>query len=431
MKNIIDITLDESGINLLKIPLDTNSITVFFLVNTGSRYENKQAEGIAHFFEHMVFKGTHKYKTQKELFERLDTIGAKYNAFTSHEYTGFYIKTIPKHIHLALDILSDMLFMPLLRQEDIDKEKHVIVEEYNMYKDSPSGRIKDMFYFHFFKRPLGHKIIGTKSNILSFTSKDFKKFLDAWYHPENMIIAIAGDKNVLLEDNIDEIVSLYIKKYARDKQFKKDINNFLLDDPYRDEYFSFEKRDIEQTKFIVAWPSFNIKDKRKTALNLLSLIFGGYSSSKLFQELREKRGLCYYVYSNEIYFRDGGALSVEAGVNPSSVTTSLEVIMNEAKKLKQGNFGQKELDMAKDNMIGTWILSMENSSFVANYYAFKKMFENELPTIKDMEQRIQAISLDEVKEIANLVFSQKPKLVLLGPESFKEQEIKDILNNVI
>jgi predicted Zn-dependent peptidase len=242
-----------SGLPVITVPMPAvKSVTVLVLANTGSRYEKPKEEGIAHFFEHMVFKGTDKFPDAQSLAATVDGIGADFNAFTSKEYTGYYVKAASEHVGLALDVVSDMLLTPKLRQDDIDREKGVIIEEINMYADAPARHVNDLFDRLMFKGSgLGHDIIGTKETVSEFKTEDFQQFLKQWYGHGNMLLVMAGDAEVLNDPETLETVRKAFSKEAGERiKDKVKLQRYLPTQPLAPHRTHLEFKETEQAHFV-------------------------------------------------------------------------------------------------------------------------------------------------------------------------------------
>ena len=414
------------------------SVTVMFLANTGSRYEPVGKEGIAHFFEHMVFKGTANYPSAKILARTLDSVGADFNAFTSKEYTGYYVKSAASNFDLALDVLSDMLFAPLLKQEDIDREKGVIIEELNMYVDTPQFHISNVFEeLLFAKKSLAHDIIGNKDSIRSLSSADFQDFLNQFYGPENLLLVVAGGLEKINRDPqilADKVALVFNKlKNKRGQNQKLAVPKAqqsrgaklvtINKTAFSTRRFKLIKRRSEQAHFIMAWPALDLHHPGRFNLSVLSTILGGNMSSRLFTEVREKRGLCYYVRSNLEYYHDCGYLGVSAGVDPSrlreAIQATKDVFYNLAKGLGQtgesGIISAEELLRAKNYLKGTTILNLEESNNVAQFYGFKQLLNDEILSPHEVLTKIDAVNIKDLKRLAKQIFQKDQcRFALIG-----------------
>lgn len=412
-----------SGLTVVLIPMEgVKSATVLAYVNTGSRYEPAQWSGISHFLEHMVFKGTAKYPTPKALAEAIDAVGAEFNAFTSKEYTGYYVKAASAHIPLALDVLSDMLLTPKLLDDDLQREKGVIIEEMNMYADTPSRHIGDVFeQLLFAGNDLGRDIIGTKETVMGLKREDFVEYLKAWYGLGNMVVTIAGDAEALKKPALlKEITKAFSKK--SDTSDRKDggvraLGNVMFP---TEERLRIEYKKTEQAHFILSVPGLVRTDPDRFALGVLSVIFGGNMSSRLFTEVREKRGLCYYVRSDVDYYHDAGTFGAAAGVDPSRVEEAVKVVKEELLALTDIKGPKKitevELKRAKDYLTGKTILDFEDSESVANYYGSKQLLEGKIVTEKEALKKIAAVGLEDVRRVAKRLLENQPLyFAMIGP----------------
>lgn len=414
-----------SGLPVICVPMPSvKSVTVLALANTGSRYEKPKEEGIAHFFEHMVFKGTRQYDSAQELASTVDSVGADFNAFTSKEYTGYYVRGASKHLGLALNVLSDMLLQPLLRQEDIDREKGVIIEEINMYADNPARHINDLFDRMMFSGSgLGHDIIGTKQSVSDLTTADFRQFLKQWYGQGNMLLVLAGDAAVLNSPEALELAETAFSKDAGERiKDKVKLDGYLTDQPLSPQRLHVAFKETEQAHFILGWPGITRADSRRYAMSLLSTILGGNMSSRLFSEIREKRGLCYYIHSDADMYHDTGVFGAAAGVDPHRVEEALTATIREFLNIADGTLPvtAEELQKAKDYVAGKMSLSFEDSESVAQYYGMKQLLSNVIEEPEQVLEKVKAVTLEDVQHLAaELIREGEMRLAIIGP--FKEK----------
>lgn len=421
------ITLDN-GLPVLTVAMPSvKSVTALVLTNTGSRYEQPKEAGIAHFFEHMVFKGTEKYQTPQELASVIDAIGADSNAFTSKEYTGYYVKSASQHLSTSIEVLSDMLLKPLLRQEDIDREKGVIIEEINMYKDTPMYHVANLFEQMVYQDfSLSHDIIGTKKTVSSLKTADFARFLKEWYGLPNMLVVLAGDAQVLQDPATLELIQRAFSKKTDGIRIKEKISpkKYFSASPLSSNYLHVENKKTEQAHLVMGWPGISRQDeKNKPILSVLNVIMGGNMSSRLFSEVREKRGLCYYVHSEVDSYHEVGLAGASAGVDPARVHEAVEVILDEFATLSSGKkpVTKEELSRAKEYVRGTLTLSFEDSRSVAQHFGLKQLLLNKVESIEETIERMQNVSLEQVNHLASQLFeSAQPRLVVIGP--FKDTE---------
>lgn len=416
----------KSGLPVIRIPMGSvESATVLVLCNTGSRYETAAKQGIAHFFEHIVFKGTEKYPTTKDLAEVVDSVGANFNAFTSKEYTGYYVKAASQHLGLAIDVLSDMLMTPRLRQTDIDREKGVIVEELNMYRDMPARHISDLFDQMMFTGGLSHDIIGTKETVRSVTSQDFQNFLNKWYGYNNMLVIVAGDERVVDDDAVLEEIE---QKFGKGDSVTRETGKHSLAKWVDLEKISQKKLHIEfkkteQAHFVMAWPGIKRGHKDRFALNLLSTVLGSSFSSRLFTEVREKRGLCYYVHTDLDMMHGIGVFGASAGVDPNRVEEAVKVTIEQFTSIVDGSrlIDATELQRAKDYISGKMVLGLEDSQSVAQYFGMKQLLMNQIESPDEVIEKLRAVTLEDVNRVAKDVI--KPgelRFAIIGPYKDKQ-----------
>lgn len=398
-----------------------SSLTSLVLTNTGSRYEEPKEFGIAHFFEHMVFKGTPSYPNPQLLASAIDGIGADFNAFTSREYTGYYIKSASQHLELTLDVLSDMLLRPLLKQEDLERERGVIIEEMNMYKDNPMHHIANVFEETVWDGSgLSHDIIGTKETVGQVNRADFVNFLSKWYGMGNMLIILAGDEKVVMAE---KTLGLVEKMFAKEVEHARQEGKQVAKNLEKDGFISSRRlvvvnRPTEQAHLIMGWPSLKRGHSRRHALSLLSVILGGSMSSRLFTEVREKRGLCYYVSSDVDYYRETGFFGASAGVETKRVNEAVEVIRQEFLQVadRSRSVTPEELARAKEYVAGKTLLSFEDSRSVGQFYGLKQLLLDKIETPEEVLAAIRAVTLEDVHSVANdLLQPEKLRLGVIGP----------------
>lgn len=413
---------------------NSKSVTTMFLANTGARYENKSEEGLAHFFEHMVFKGTEKFPNSKDLAETLDSVGADFNAFTSKEYTGYYVRSATANFSLALDVLSDMLFQPKLRQSDIDREKGVIVEELNMYKDNPPAHIADVFEEMIFtNRALAHPIIGRKETIKSFKSADFQTFLKKFYGPENLLLVVAGGLKSLADNEAKILAQIAksLEKMQDDRVGKK--NPFpevgqlspamISQKSFSKQKFSLVNKATAQAHFVMAWPAISANHEDRHALQVLSTIVGSNMSSRLFNKVREERGLAYYVNSNLDFYHDTGLFGCSAGVDSSRAEEAIKVSKAVFTDLlgKKAKIDAKELARAKDYLRGKTLLSLESSNNIAQFFGLRKLLREEIVSVETVLKKLEAVTIEDLERIASdIIREDELRLAIIG--DFKNEE---------
>ncbi len=405
----------KNGIRVILAPLqNTESVTVHIGVKVGSVDENKNINGLSHFLEHMMFKGTKNRPSTLAIAKELDAIGGLYNAYTHKEYTAYFAKVLSKHINVAVDILSDMLQNSLFDKNEIEKERGVIIEEINLYQDTPSRYIGDLFEKALWGDSfLGREIIGTKENISKFSRQDLLKHLENFYVGQNMVITVAGKypKNIL---------SLIEKKFfqIKNKAAKNHPNNFKIK---RKQNIIFLDKNTDQTHLAIGFHTFPLSDKRKYATAILATILGGNMSSRFFINIREKLGLCYYITTEAEHYLKDGYIATFSGVKNNDLSTAIEKILEGYKEMAQTEISQEELNKAKDYIKGKTLLYLEESQAVAEFLARQEILLNKILTYREIFEIIEAIKTSDILKIWREIFSlEKLKIACIGPEKNKE-----------
>lgn len=405
---------------LIKLP-QSKTATVLIIYKTGSKYEDRRISGLSHFLEHMFFKGTLKRPDTLSLSSELDSIGAEFNAFTGKEYTGYYIKSPKNKINIALDVLSDMLINSKFDSEEIEREKGVIIEEMNMYEDNPMMQIEDVFENCLYgDTPAGWDTIGTKKSVLSFKQDDFINYFKSQYGVKSAGLFLAG--------NFSE---KEIKKTLEDK-FKKISNNnyknkLRVIEKQSKPAYKIKNKKTDQMALSLGFRSFSAGHKDELILKLLSVVLGGSMSSRLFIELRERRGLAYYVRANTEFYSDCGYITVQAGVPKNKLEESIEVILSEYKKLKNELISDKELKKNKDLLAGKLIVSMEGSDDFSNWYGRQFPNRKKFFSPDDFLEKIKKISAKDIQRVAkNLFINKNLNLAVIG-EMIDNKKIDKIL----
>jgi len=401
----------KNGLTLITIPVpQLNSVTTMVAVGAGSRYETKNIGGISHFLEHMFFKGSRKYPTAEIISTVVDGIGAINNAFTGKEYTGYWIKSSAKHLKLSTEIISSMLTESLLAEEEIEKEKGVIIEEMRRRKDNPEGYIWDLYEeLQFGDNPLGWDIVGEEKIINSLKRKDFVDYVDSLYSPKNMVLVYAGK----IPNNIKEIAEEYFSSVPRrsekkfvpfvgKKQTKPRIN------------ISYKKSD--QAHLVLGVEGYDRYDDKKYAARILSVILGEGMSSRLFMQVRERRGLAYHVSAMHDSYKDAGAFAVYAGLKLEKVMEGLEVIVAELERIKNEKVTEDELKKAKEIVRGRLAIKAESTNFLAEYFGLNFALDRDIETFEEYLAHTDKITIEDVQTIAQELFKkEKFNLQVIGP----------------
>ena len=393
---------------LIKMP-QSKTATVLVMYRTGSKYEDRKISGLSHFLEHMFFKGTEKRPNTLVLSAELDSIGAEFNAFTSKEYTGYYVKTPKNKIGVAVDVLSDMLTGSKFDSEEIEREKGVIIEELNMYEDNPRMHIEDVFENCLYgDTPAGWDTIGFKENILGFKREDFIKYFNSQYGTKSMAIFLAG--------NFSE---KEIKKTLEDGFFKVPKNNYKnkikVIEKQNKPTLKIKKKKTDQITLSLGFRAFSANHKDETALKLLSIILGGSMSSRLFIELRERRGLAYFVRASTEFYTDSGYIVVSAGVPKIKLEESLQVILSEYQKLKGELVDPKELKRAKDLLAGKIIVGMEGTDDFTSWYGQQFITRNKFLSPEETLKNFKKVSAQDIQRVAKKLFNNNGlNLAIIG-----------------
>ncbi len=375
------------------------SATVLVMVGAGSRYENSKNSGISHFLEHMAFKGTPKRPTAMDISTLIDGMGGEFNAFTGKEITGYYIKSSADNVELSLDVLSDMLQNSKLDKAEIEKEKGVILEEINMYEDSPSRKIGDVFENLLYgDSPMGWDITGSKEVIKSTTRQDFISYMKSLYSPSNITVAVAGGVTA------EKAVELVEKYFSQMKSFAT-INCKEVAESQKTPQILVKNKKTEQVHVAIGFRTVPTDHPDQYPLQVLAAILGGGMSSRLFHEVREKRGLAYSVRTSTDFNKDVGYIATYAGVDPKRAEEAIKIIMGEYKKMiTTPAISQEELKKAKEYLKGHLVLDLEDSRSVSGFYGQQELLEKEIKNPDQILKEIDGVTTEEVAEAAKKYF---------------------------
>ncbi|MDX9970582.1 MAG: pitrilysin family protein [Candidatus Gracilibacteria bacterium] len=406
----------QNGLRVLtkKLP-GTASVTVLVLVGAGCRYENDQIRGLSHFLEHMFFKGASRYKNAKEVSEAIDSVGGIFNAFTGKEYAGYFVKVASEHMKVAVDVLSDMLVNSKFKQEEVDKERGVILEEYNMYQDTPMYQIGWTFEnLVFGDQPLGWDEIGTKEFIKKASHKHFVDYFEKLYTPDNAVVAICGDVD---HKEATEMISDF---FEMDNE-RKAYNFEPLKEISTDKICLVEKK-TEQAHLALGFPGLSETHEDHYALMLLSAILGGGMSSRLFLAVREAKGLAYYIKMSTDDYIDGGTFAAFAGVDLKRIDDAISSIVDEYKKVVEEGVTEKELSKAKAYLKGKIVLSLEDSEEYSHYLAKYELLHGEAHDPDYYLKRLEKVTLSDINRvIKNIMVADKMKLAVIGPYNAEDK----------
>lgn len=410
----------KNGLQVLAVPhAMTQTVTVMVYVKVGSRYETKEVNGVSHFIEHLMFKGTKRRPSSLHITKELDRYGAEYNAYTGKDLTVYYIKIDAAKTALAIDLLHDMLFKSKYDAAEMDRERGVILEEINMYEDNPGSVMEDQLEEIFFPdHPLGWNIAGPKENIRTITRDALVQYRDTHYVPERVTIVVAGsiskDVPVLLEKTFGRV---------RAPKQKGEHGYIPFVTPVRTKpTIACRNKKTEQVQIGLAFPGYKYGDPRVPAARFLSMILGGSMSSRLFTEVREKRGLCYSISAGHQSLEDTGVFTVSAGLERIRVEEAVRVIWEELQRIVTKGVTRDELVRAKDHLRGKMMIHFEDSASQGDWYGKQWVFQHKLETPEERLGAMDAVTLTDIRKVAAELFTLKGlHASLVGPFEKKSE----------
>lgn len=400
-----------NGLTLLTVPIETaSSITMSIFVKAGSRYEEKKVNGISHFLEHLHFKGSKKYPSAKLLSETVDSIGGEFNANTGKEHTQYFIRAAYEHLPLVFNVLTDMLQNPLFDEREIEREKGVIIEEINMYKDNPQIHVESLFEETLWPQtPLGRDIAGTAEVIRGIKKQDILDYRLKFYQPGNTIIAISGNfQQKQLEDLVEHHWSHLPgrKTDGYEPVVEKQSGPRL----------AVENKITEQAHMIVGFAAYSYKHKANYILRILTTVLGGGMSSRMFLRIRERMGLAYYVSTSFNNYLDTGDFFVQAGLKVASAPQAMEVILEELRKIRDRGISAKELKKAQEYVKGKIALAMEDPHDKLEWYLGQEAFTGQVRTIKQAFEDLDKVTVQQVEKVAeDLIQNDQLNMAIIGP----------------
>lgn len=409
---------------LITIPFkDSQAVTLFFLFGVGSRYEHKEINGASHFIEHLMFKGTKKRPTTLDISRDLDRVGAEFNAMTSKDYTGYYIKINREKFDLALDILSDMILNSKFAPAEINKERGVVIEEINMYNDNPMMSVESLFEELVHSgSTLGWDIAGPAAVIRKVSRQELLTYKNEYYQPGNLVVAVAGNINDDVKKKIEEKLINKLPANKTRRAFKPFAEN------QKEPRLKIKFKQTKQVQLAMGFPAFGYQDDRIYALHLLTIILGGNMSSRLFVSVREKRGLAYFVRCYPNFYQDTGNFYIQSGLDASRLDKAIEVMMKELKKIKKVKVSEKELIDAKEFIKGKSVLTLEDTSHLTEYYAKQWLLAERLMTPEQKMKKYEAVTTEAIRQVAKDIFvAQKFNLAIIGPVK-GEKRLEKLIN---
>jgi predicted Zn-dependent peptidase len=416
-------TLDHlpSGLPVLTATTDgTASVTVLVFAGAGSRYEERKESGISHFLEHMFFKGGKKYRNTKEVSAAIDGVGGDFNAFTGKEYAGYYVKVAAEHTELACDVLSDMLLHATFPPEEIEKERGVIIEEARMYEDTPMYRAGwDFELLLYGDCPLGWDTIGTEDVIRSVQQEDFQRHKDELYTPDNTVVTFAGHIGLTRAMQLS-------KRYFEDVGGHK-AKEFPPHTSFGEKRVWLRTKKTEQSHLVLGVPGVSSLHEDHFVKKILSVILGGNMSSRMFLNIREARGLCYYISTETDSYLDAGAISTRAGVDQSRLHEAITAILKEYADCAAQGVDADELTRAKEYLKGKITLNLEDSEELAHFYGKQQLLYPKVRTVEEYFREIDRVTKEQVDALAKrLLRPEQMRLVVIGSET-DEQKLQSLL----
>jgi predicted Zn-dependent peptidase len=405
----------KNGVRIVLENIPTvRSVAIGVWIGTGSRDENPQTNGVSHFLEHMFFKGT-ATRSAKEIAESFDSIGGQVNAFTSKEYTCYYAKVLDTHSQFALDVLADMFFNSTFVEEELKKEKNVVLEEIKMYEDTPDDIVHDLLSRAVYgNHPLGYPILGTEETLNAFTGETLKEYMHQRYTPENVVISIAG--------NISDSFILEVEKYFGSYVGGQDTSESTV--PVFQSNRISRKKETEQAHLCIGFEGLKVGHEDVYSLIILNNVLGGSMSSRLFQEVREQRGLAYSVFSYHSAYQDNGIVTVYGGTGAKQLDVLYETIQETLAKLKQEGITDKELTNSKEQLKGSLMLSLESTNSRMSRNGKNELLLKRHRSLDEIIEQIDLVTKQSVDGMGRSIFTDNYSVSLISPDGEFPKSLK-------
>ncbi|AWE06723.1 peptidase M16 [Lysinibacillus sp. 2017] len=407
---MVQVITAKNGVRIVAEQMPhVRSLSVGVWVNAGSRYETPEENGITHFIEHMLFKGT-KNRTARQIAEQFDRIGGEINAFTSKENTCYFAKVLDHHGEIAITILADMFFNSLFSQEDIERERQVVLEEIYMSEDDPADDVHEKLWAVMYPNDaLGRPILGTAETLETFDEAMIRTYMAKHYGPKNVVISIAGN---IEEGLLEKIEALFGTYEASSKS--------IVSKPSYPEFTAGEvekTRDTEQAHIAISFPAINVKDPQMYSFVALNNIIGGNMSSRLFQDVREDRGLAYSVFSFQSSFEDVGAFTIAASASKQNLDALKQQMDQTLFDVVAGGVTEEELENAKEQLKGSFVLGLEGTEDYMNRNGVNELIHQNHRTVDEVLAKIDAISMDSMDDLITKILLNEPAIAIIGPEN--------------
>ncbi|KZZ82803.1 MULTISPECIES: pitrilysin family protein [Bacillaceae] len=397
----------QNGVRIVLENIPTvRSVALGVWIGTGSRSETPEINGVSHFLEHMFFKGT-ETRSARDIAEAFDSIGGQVNAFTSKEYTCYYAKVLDEHAGMALDILSDMFFNSAFDEEELKKEKNVVFEEIKMYEDTPDDLVHDLLSKAAYgSHPLGYPILGTEETLSSFNGDSLRDYMSRFYIPENVVISVAGNISEAFIEEIEKKFGSYTSSYKQEAFEKPGFLNQKLS----------RKKETEQAHLCLGYEGLEIGHEDVYSLIVMNNVLGGSMSSRLFQDVREQKGLAYSVFSYHSSYADNGMLTIYGGTGSSQLEVLYETIQETLNKLKAEGITAKELLNSKEQIKGNLMLSLESTNSRMSRNGKNELLLGRHRTLDEMIEKVNEVTEESVNRLTLDIFSKPYSLSLISPE---------------
>ncbi|WP_044746883.1 M16 family metallopeptidase [Bacillus alveayuensis] len=397
----------QNGVRIVLESIPTvRSVAIGLWIGTGSRNENDKNNGVSHFLEHMFFKGT-KTRSAREIAEAFDRIGGQVNAFTSKEYTCYYAKVLDDHASFALEVLADMFFHSVFDQEELQKEKNVVLEEIKMYEDTPDDIVHDLLSKAVYgSHPLGYPILGTEETLETFTGDSLREYMEKHYTPDNIVISVAGNISETFIKEIEKWFGHFESAY-RKREYEK---------PTFHDHKIARKKDTEQAHLCIGFHGLKVGHEDIYSLIVLNNILGGSMSSRLFQEVREERGLAYSIFSYHSSYEDNGMLTIYGGTGKEQLDVLFDTIQSTLQKLKKEGISEKELINSKEQIKGNLMLSLESTNSRMSRNGKNELLLRSHRSLDEMIEKINEVNRESIHKIIEHTFTDHYAISLISPD---------------